>query len=584
MTTKPDNARAPTEANATTVTNPDDTKTPAEALETPQEETQDGTKTSLPDIENPKEKQEDDTKTPALDTPQEGTQDDIKTSLVEALETPKDKTQDGTKTPVNPNKSSEPIRLSKANCEGKKRVLKRKTHRSAVDLGRVLTNSSTGDSMNITRRKTRRRKKSKASPEMIELGSDSKVEEVTLKEEVIVPYAGSLVTHSMGASLGIRQSPRASSEVREPFRTYADSKRSFRTNKEAKVGEWSGDISSSFQSKKKRRNSMRHKKPKASPEMIELEGVEETITKTKYRFDLVRIAVGKKVFLSGCELLCDVTTGIMELSYKRAKRRSSSIGLDTNPDRGTVRFSPSSKSSEEFAYYSDVEDGSTKSEKPSSSAQDDLFSFISMNIKPDESNNLSTFSSAYKPKSSDEYCKYIVLEFRSDTEMHTVLAMLRTEPEFAVDMRELTLKEEVLSYAGSLVTHSKKLKKKSPKERSAFINGRNSEHIILVYPFGGDSKEIEAAVEDLNEASGMPADNSEDSCGDEQDKDSLKHEQNELAKIENESSGEEKKSEHATASTVRQRAHFVTIRVEDYERLDPGEWLNDSLVDLWMQW
>jgi hypothetical protein len=210
MTTNPDNAKAPTEANATMLTNPNDTKTPAEALETPNDET-----------------------------------------------------QDGTKTPVNPNKSSEPFRLSKANREGKKRGLKRKTHRSAVDLGRVPTNSSTGNSMNVTRRKSRRHKKPEASPEIIELSSDSEVEEV-----------------------------------------------------------------------------------------------EETITKTKYQFDLVRIAVGKKVFLSECELLYDATTGIMELSYKRAKRRSSSIGLDTNRDRGTVRFSLSSESSEEFAYYSDVEDGS----------------------------------------------------------------------------------------------------------------------------------------------------------------------------------------------------------------------------------
>ena len=32
------------------------------------------------------------------------------------------------------------------------------------------------------------------------------------------------------------------------------------------------------------------------------------------------------------------------------------------------------------------------------------------------------------------------------------------------------------------------------------------------------------------------------------------------------------------------RQHYVTIRVEDYERLEPREWLNDSLVDFWMQW
>jgi hypothetical protein len=93
--------------------------------------------------------------------------------------------------------------------------------------------------------------------------------------------------------------------------------------------------------------------------------VEETIVQTKYQFNLVRIAVGKKVFPSKCELVYDVTTRIMELSYKRAKQKSSQIGLDTNPDRGTVRFSLSSESLAEFAYYSpreksDVEDGSNQ--------------------------------------------------------------------------------------------------------------------------------------------------------------------------------------------------------------------------------
>jgi Ulp1 family protease len=78
-------------------------------------------------------------------------------------------------------------------------------------------------------------------------------------------------------------------------------------------------------------------------------------------------------------------------------------------------------------------------------------------------------------------------------------------------------------------------------------------------------------------------DDSKDSSRNEQDKNSLKHEQNELAKIENESSGDEKKSEDATTSTVQQRAHFVTIQVEDYNRLDPGEWLNNLMVYFWMQ-
>ena len=32
------------------------------------------------------------------------------------------------------------------------------------------------------------------------------------------------------------------------------------------------------------------------------------------------------------------------------------------------------------------------------------------------------------------------------------------------------------------------------------------------------------------------------------------------------------------------RTHHITIRQEDKDRLSPGEFLNDSLVDLWMRW
>jgi Ulp1 family protease len=32
------------------------------------------------------------------------------------------------------------------------------------------------------------------------------------------------------------------------------------------------------------------------------------------------------------------------------------------------------------------------------------------------------------------------------------------------------------------------------------------------------------------------------------------------------------------------RTHHVTIHDEDYERLSPGQFLNDTLVDFWMRW
>jgi Ulp1 family protease len=46
-------------------------------------------------------------------------------------------------------------------------------------------------------------------------------------------------------------------------------------------------------------------------------------------------------------------------------------------------------------------------------------------------------------------------------------------------------------------------------------------------------------------------------------------------------------SENAKANSskkTKSRAHSLTICEEDNERLQPGEFLNDTLIDFWMQW
>ena len=39
-----------------------------------------------------------------------------------------------------------------------------------------------------------------------------------------------------------------------------------------------------------------------------------------------------------------------------------------------------------------------------------------------------------------------------------------------------------------------------------------------------------------------------------------------------------------TNSKGSSRTHYITIRQDDKERLCPGQFLNDSLVDFWMRW
>jgi hypothetical protein len=103
----------------------------------------------------------------------------------------------------------------------------------------------------------------------------------------------------------------------------------------------------------------------------------------------------------------------------------------------------------------------------------------------------------------------------------------------------------------------------TPQKKDPFIANKKSDDILLVYPFGEDKNKIEAAACDLKELSYKQTYDCQDST-------------------------EKKKPSTATKdlSTTQgsQRSHQIVIRVEDYEKLEDGQWLNDSLVDFWMQW
>ena len=121
---------------------------------------------------------------------------------------------------------------------------------------------------------------------------------------------------------------------------------------------------------------------------------------------------------------------------------------------------------------------------------------------------------------------------------------------------------------------------RSHAKRSSFIAGRPEEAILLVYPFAGDPILMDKAAEGLNEASGQPL---EPRGIDEMAV--LEQKSSRLTLQSNSGSSDSDDAEAKTKdSKAKARQHYVTIRVEDYERLEPQEWLNDSLVDFWMQW
>ena len=148
---------------------------------------------------------------------------------------------------------------------------------------------------------------------------------------------------------------------------------------------------------------------------------------------------------------------------------------------------------------------------------------------------------------------------------------------------------EAFAHSEALVDDSQKERKSrfeiTPKKsQSSFLAERKSDFILLVYPFAGDRNEIEAAAKGLNEASGITLSDSGSTSSDEVDADTSVNPSKSAASGQASRLIDDSKKPDAAKGKMRQRAHYVTVRVEDYERLEPMEWLNDSLVDFWMQW
>lgn len=87
--------------------------------------------------------------------------------------------------------------------------------------------------------------------------------------------------------------------------------------------------------------------------------------------------------------------------------------------------------------------------------------------------------------------------------------------------------------------------------------------LLLVYPFDFDEEELSKTASGLKELGGdlLGSDRTEVSAQGQVDGDQV--------------------SEELKKST---RTHYVTIRDDDKERLCPGQFLNDTLVDFWMRW
>ena len=176
--------------------------------------------------------------------------------------------------------------------------------------------------------------------------------------------------------------------------------------------------------------------------------------------------------------------------------------------------------------------------------------------------------------------KYVVIEFRSDEDCRQFASSPPPSFETMFEGSKLTPRQ-VRRYTESLLDESKKearLSRRSPgtSKHTGFLKGMGSEDILMIYPFPADKVAMESTTEGLKELRGTTL----------RDND-IKDIHAEVIKTRRSPSrsGEDKgDSGEGKAAEKRGRAHYLTVRVEDYERLEPGEFLNDTLIDLFLQW
>lgn len=276
-------------------------------------------------------------------------------------------------------------------------------------------------------------------------------------------------------------------------------------------------------------------------------------------FDIARLAIGSSVKRQACQLRI-FKDGILSCSYL-ARSTEKLHNIDFHD--GEV---------EEVHYYVDST-VDISGRLPGDDAAVEPGPFIALKVHKTKSNGFSSVST-YVPGDSTEGRGLIVAEFRSDADMATFLKVVRENEFFsAYFSNESRLKcNHAHLYSTALIADARKEalsrnKKVKCSSRVGFLAGKTSNDLLLRFPFGGDPRCIEAASEGLKEFQCFH-------CSDATDQ-------------ETDSEGCEDPPLETHATEViedTRRKHHIEIRVEDFERLDPGVYLNDTLIDFFLQW
>jgi Ulp1 family protease len=289
-------------------------------------------------------------------------------------------------------------------------------------------------------------------------------------------------------------------------------------------------------------------------------------------YDAARIAVGEKVFGVECHV-CFSVEGKLALSWE-AKGRETKLHDIIFDEVQQLKF-----------FVTDLEDSVEEGKVDDDEDESGQMSFLSLNVKKTEANGLKSYKNKYKPNDADgpfSAKKFIVVEFQSVKDFRHLLEEINKDPDWSSLLADAQIeKADTSLYAKSLLEDSKMDRRRrglaitslQSKERTGFLQGKKEDDILLKYPFDGDKQLMERAAHGLTELNGLLSLEDETADG-----------TNETQSIATAAAAKGEDEDEEPNKKKSARTHNLTIKVGDFERLEPTEYLNDTLVDFWIRW
>ena len=212
----------------------------------------------------------------------------------------------------------------------------------------------------------------------------------------------------------------------------------------------------------------------------------------------------------------------------------------------------------------DQKENAEENDKKLESSSSSLPNILIFQIIPNVENKLVMYPNQYKPEDSTFNKKYIIVEFQSSDKLIRLLDLLKKIEEFKKLVEDGGLTVEERRHFISLLStdgNSPAGRNTRSSARKSYLKSVKSDQVLLSFPFEATYDELDHAASGLAEAN----------C-----KFSNGHDCAHLIKSSENFDGTQ------TFNNVWKHSHI--IRGEDYNRLQPEEYLNDSLIDLWMTW